>query len=249
MGPHWTRTSVLFALFWCLRSLLAWDEVGGFVGFRAWDMTARWSLHPADRPGPRISPLMHLVYVCMYVCMYAYMQCRVRVLKMYACMDACIYIYIHIYIYRYTCIRTHTQIYIYIYIYIYNITYVHTYYTYIIYIHTHIHIHTHIYTYTYIYIYISIYISIYFIFVLIVVIKIMYMYIFILAGSLSGVVFAAFYVLSPVFLLQCCFSLTSKTPPCARFSHSSRCCAPRPRGLCLILALFKKHDVLAAAIP
>ena len=70
MGPHWTRTSVLFALFWCLRSLLAWDEVGGFVGFRAWDMTARWSLHPADRPGPRISLLMHLVYVCMYVCMH-----------------------------------------------------------------------------------------------------------------------------------------------------------------------------------
>ena len=42
------------------------------------------------------------------------------------------------------------------------------------------------------------------------------------------------------FLLQCCFSLTSKTPPFARFSHSSRCCARRRRGLCLIFASFKK---------
>ena len=70
-----------------------------------------------------------------------------------------------------------------------------------------------------------------------------------LAGSLSGVVFAAFFVLLPVFLLQCCFPLTSKTPPCARFSHSSTCCAPRPRGLCLSLCFFKKHDALNAFIP
>ena len=59
-------------------------------------------------------------------------------------------------------------------------------------------------------------------------------------------VFAAFYVLLPVFLLQFCFSLTSKTPPCARFSHSSRCCARRRRGLCLIFALFKKTRLSVA---
>ena len=60
-----------------------------------------------------------------------------------------------------------------------------------------------------------------------------------LAGSLSGVVVAAFYVLLPAPLLQCCFSLTSKTPSCARISHSSRCCARRRRGFCLIFALLK----------